>query len=83
MNDENKKEIIDLVPCGDGTYTTKEEKHKSVPIKVEKPKIQKQYTGVKPPNRDNMDQLFMGMDIGLEFVESMEKRIKRIRKLYK
>lgn len=69
-----EKEIVDLVPQEDGTFG----------VKPEQKKIQKQCTGVKPTyNRENMDQLFHGIDVGLEFMEGILPRIKKISNLKK
>lgn len=75
MNKE--KEIVDLVPCSDGTYSIKEEKKKT----------EKKCPGIKPPqpqySKENMNQFFMGMDAGIDFVANMEKRVKKLMKFYK
>lgn len=73
MSDDN---IIDLKPGKDGVYS-EEGKHRPMPVPVKgKKKTQK-------PNTDNMNQFFTGMDLGLDFVEGMQKRINRIMKLKK
>ena len=63
------KEIVDLVPGEGGVYTPKGGTHHSKP--QDKPK----------KKNDNMKQLFEGMDLGLDFVEGMSKRIGRLLKL--
>ena len=70
MSDDN---IIDLKPGKDGVYST-ESKHRPVPQKKRK---------VERPNNDNMEQLFMGMDVGLDFLEGMQERINRLMKFKK
>ena len=67
---KKKEEIVDLIPSEDGVYST-ESRHCPVPIKDEKP---------KKANK-NLEEFFDGMDIGLEFVEGMSKRVSRMLKL--
>lgn len=60
------KDIIDLVPDDEGIYGPKD-------IQI-KPKIRKK----KEYKSNNVDEFFEGIDVGLDFVEGMQKRVKRM-----
>ena len=64
------KEIVDLVPGEGGVYSTESTRH-SKPIKEEEEK----------PLPDNIKNFFSGIDIGLSFLEGVDKRVKRMMKL--
>ena len=68
------KEIVDLVPGEGGVYSTESTRHS-------KPKEESKKLNKKNDNNDNVERLFEGMDLGLDFVESISKRIERILKL--
>jgi hypothetical protein len=72
---EKEKDIVDLIPSEDGVYSTKDTRHlTTVKKKVSKEKeVKKTYK--------NMDDFFEGVDAGLDFLEGMDKRLKRILKL--
>lgn len=70
----NEKEIVDLVPNGDGTYGVKADKPKIVKRQIQKDKNLE-------CNKENMQQLFHGIDVGLEFMEGLLPRIKKISNL--
>ena len=72
MDKGKEKEIVDLIPNKDGVYSTESTHH---PIA-----IKKQVNKPKKKN-DNMEQLFEGMDVGLDFVEGVSKRLNRLFKL--
>lgn len=63
-----EKDVVDLVQGKDGIYCAE-----NTPVKI---KVNQQ----KKLN-NNMDQFFNGMDLGLDFVEGMQRRVKRILKL--
>lgn len=65
------KEIVDLVPGKGGVYTPKGGTHHSKPIKEEEEK----------PLPDNVMNFFSGIDMGLQFLEGVDKRVKRMMKL--
>lgn len=71
-----KKDIVDLVQDSDGSYTVAEKKvvRSSYPVSKQQP---------KKPNRrnENVEQFLSGMDIGLDFMEGLSKRVDRILKL--
>lgn len=64
------KEIVDLVPGEGGVYSTESTRH-SKPIKKEEEK----------PLPDNVMNFFSGIDMGLQFLEGVDKRVKRMMKL--
>lgn len=73
---KDKKDIIDLVQGSDGSYEVKE----TALVKA-KP-IKKNYPVPKPKKRnENVESFFQGMDLGLDFVEGVSKRVNRILKL--
>jgi hypothetical protein len=72
----NKKEIVDLVPCEGGTYGVKG-------TKTNQKQKKKLRISEKVCNKDNMEQLFFGMDVGLEFMEGILGRVKKIQNLKK
>lgn len=69
------KDVIDLVPDNDGTYGLK-----NVPMKIKQSKKKvEQVSQLKEVN--NMGEFFRGIDLGLDFIEGMQKRVKRMTKL--
>lgn len=78
---KDKKDIIDLVQGSDGSYEVKERGLvKAKPIK-------KNYPVPKQPKQqkrnENVESFFQGMDLGLDFLEGVSKRVTRIMKLRK
>lgn len=73
-----KKDIVDLVQGSDGSYTIPAEKQKVVrstyPVPKQQPKKQNK-------QNDNVAQFLSGMDVGLDFMEGLSKRVDRILKL--
>lgn len=67
---KNEQEIVDLVPSEGGVYSTESTRHSKPKVKLESKK-----------KNDNVEQLFEGMDLGLDFVEGISKRISRLMKL--
>lgn len=65
------KEIVDLVPGEGGVYSTESTRH-SKPIKKEEE---------EKPLPDNVMNFFLGIDVGLQFLEGVDKRVKRMMKL--
>lgn len=78
MKKKSNEDIVDLVAGKDGVYST-ESKHHPVPKKRDN-KLPK-YVKRAPVSRENMDEFFDGMDVGLEFLEGMQSRIDRMFKL--
>ena len=64
------KEIVDLVPGEGGVYTPKGGTHHTESQKESKEEIP-----------DNIKNFFSGIDIGLSFLEGVDKRVKRMMKL--
>ena len=65
------KEIVDLVPGEGGVYSTESTRHSKSIKKEEEEK----------PLPDNIMNFFSGIDIGLSFLEGVDKRVKRMMKL--
>lgn len=75
-----EKEIVDLIPSEGGVYSIESRHHpvlKKRDSKFPKPK----YVKHAPVSRENIDEFFDGMDVGLDFLEGMQKRIGRMLKL--
>ena len=71
----NKKEVVDLVPIGDGSYAPQEH---TVPAK-KKPEVKKE----KPKYRVNkeVDEFLAGIDVGLDLIDDVAPRLERFFKL--
>lgn len=70
---KHEQEIVDLVPSEDGVYSPKGTRHNH---KKEVKEEQKE-----KPLPDNVVNFFSGIDMGLQFLEGIDKRISRMLKL--
>jgi hypothetical protein len=70
----SKKNEITLVKGEDGVYSEEDKPYFHSPI-IRESKKKKEYKS------DNVEEFFAGIDAGLDFVEGMNKRIKRMLKI--
>lgn len=73
---KDKKDIIDLVQGSDGSYEVKERS-----VVVAKPKKKNYPVPKQQKKNENVESFFQGMDLGLDFLEGVSKRVNRIMKL--